>query len=167
MLQFPSFALAYLLKEICAVNADKKYQLADWRIRPLTEEMQKYAREDTHYLLYIYDTLRRKLIALGKMKMPSEPLTYLCAALRQSRDICLTSYKKPELKDYHYFMMIANHAASFNKLQQSVLRFMMKWRDYIARVEDESINYICSNAVIINIARQLPVFTSPPHTINR
>lgn len=38
-----------------SVTAAKEYQLADWRIRPLPAELLKYAREDTHYLLYIYD----------------------------------------------------------------------------------------------------------------
>jgi len=45
------------------VTTDKKYQLADWRIRPLTPEMMLYAKMDTHYLLYIYDKMRNELIA--------------------------------------------------------------------------------------------------------
>jgi hypothetical protein len=43
------------------VHADKKLQLADWRLRPLTAEMMAYARADTHYLLYIYDRLKAEL----------------------------------------------------------------------------------------------------------
>ena len=31
--------------------------MADWRIRPLPAEMIRYAREDTHYLLYVYDRI--------------------------------------------------------------------------------------------------------------
>ncbi len=157
VLGFASFALAHLLKEICGVTANKQYQLADWRVRPIPPEMLQYAREDTHYLLYIYDTLRRKLVAIGKVKTPKEPLTYLNLALKQSKDICLTVYQKPELKDYHYFMMIANHAASFKKVQLSVLKLVLKYRDYIGRVEDESTNYVCPNAVLLNIARSAPV----------
>ncbi len=65
VLECTSFGLAYLLKYYCNINADKKYQLADWRIRPLPEEMKRYAREDTHYLLYIYDRMRNELIARG------------------------------------------------------------------------------------------------------
>ena len=30
--------------------------------RPLPEEYLRYAREDTHYLLYIYDLLRNRLL---------------------------------------------------------------------------------------------------------
>jgi exosome complex exonuclease RRP6 len=49
---------AYLLKHYTNVDTDKKYQLADWRLRPLTEEMLLYARIDTHYLLEIYDKIK-------------------------------------------------------------------------------------------------------------
>ena len=39
-------------------QADKRLQLADWRMRPLTADMLHYARADTHFLLYIADCLR-------------------------------------------------------------------------------------------------------------
>lgn len=35
----------------------------DYRIRPLTANMKKYAREDTHFLLYISDELRKVLLS--------------------------------------------------------------------------------------------------------
>lgn len=76
-LNLSSLSLAYLLKSFCDIDANKQFQLADWRIRldrklsgiiiccnwfrPLPEEYLRYAREDTHYLLYIYDLLRNKL----------------------------------------------------------------------------------------------------------
>lgn len=43
------------------LQTDKKYQLADWRVRPLPLELLVYARMDTHYLLYIYDCLKVEL----------------------------------------------------------------------------------------------------------
>ena len=42
----------------CFRQADKRLQLADWRVRPLTADMLHYARADTHFLLYIADCLR-------------------------------------------------------------------------------------------------------------
>lgn len=42
----------------CVPQADKQYQLADWRVRPLGPELLHYARSDTHYLLYIYDCMK-------------------------------------------------------------------------------------------------------------
>lgn len=46
----------------CDFLPDKRYQLADWRIRPLPDDMLQYARSDTHFLLYIYDNLRNALL---------------------------------------------------------------------------------------------------------
>ena len=40
------------------MQADKRWQLADWRVRPLSEEALLYARMDTHYLLYMYDRIK-------------------------------------------------------------------------------------------------------------
>ncbi|KAG8927434.1 exosome nuclease subunit [Tulasnella sp. 408] len=52
-LGLPKKSLAFLLMKYCDFAADKRYQLADWRIRPLPEEMLFYARSDTHFLLYV------------------------------------------------------------------------------------------------------------------
>ena len=51
MLQYPSFGLLHLLQRFCGVTPDKSLQRADWRLRPLSAAMLKYAREDTHYLV--------------------------------------------------------------------------------------------------------------------
>ena len=58
VLEYQSLGLAHLLKYFCDVHADKRFQTADWRIRPLPSEMLQYAREDTHYLLYVHDRLK-------------------------------------------------------------------------------------------------------------
>ena len=68
-----SFSLAFLLQNYCNVLADKKYQLADWRQRPIPSEMMRYAREDTHYLLYIYDLMLNELLESGLKANCSNP----------------------------------------------------------------------------------------------
>ncbi|KAJ3794444.1 hypothetical protein GGU11DRAFT_689806 [Lentinula aff. detonsa] len=70
ILGFPRHGLANLLEMYCDLTPDKRYQLADWRIRPLPQEMLDYARSDTHFLLYIYDNLRNAL--LDRAVSPSE-----------------------------------------------------------------------------------------------
>ena len=47
------------------ITVDKKYQTADWRQRPLSIDMLKYARLDTHYLLTAADKLRLSLMQQG------------------------------------------------------------------------------------------------------
>ncbi|CAF3936393.1 unnamed protein product, partial [Didymodactylos carnosus] len=61
-------SLAYLLKQHVNIDANKEYQLADWRIRPLPPDYVRYARADTHYLLYIYDILRNQLLDVAQGK---------------------------------------------------------------------------------------------------
>lgn len=53
---------AYLLKHYTGVDTNKEFQKADWRVRPLTEDMLLYARIDTHYLLEIYDRMKADLL---------------------------------------------------------------------------------------------------------
>ncbi|XP_075696701.1 exosome complex component 10 [Rhinoderma darwinii] len=79
-------SLDHLLRHFCSVESDKKYQLADWRIRPLPEEMLHYARADTHYLLYIYDKMRDELLnaANGQQNL-------LHLVWQKSKEICLKS----------------------------------------------------------------------------
>ncbi|KZT64247.1 hypothetical protein DAEQUDRAFT_698972 [Daedalea quercina L-15889] len=72
VLDFPRHSLATLLEMYCDFTADKKYQLADWRIRPLPAEMLAYARSDTHFLLYIYDNLRNALLDRGQSQSRSQ-----------------------------------------------------------------------------------------------
>lgn len=62
VLHFVQHSLASLLKLYCDYEADKRYQTADWRIRPVPDAMMQYARSDTHFLLFIYDKLRNALL---------------------------------------------------------------------------------------------------------
>lgn len=55
------------------MQADKRWQMADWRIRPLSEEALLYARMDTHYLLYMYDLI----------KVRSRPSSFHCPFAHQ------------------------------------------------------------------------------------
>ena len=52
--------------------------------------MLHYAREDTHYLLFIYDLLRNKLLDQGNASA-----NLLRAVWQRSRDLCLQRYEKP------------------------------------------------------------------------
>ncbi|KXN88537.1 Exosome complex exonuclease rrp6 [Leucoagaricus sp. SymC.cos] len=77
LLDFPRHGLANLLEMYCDYTPDKRYQLADWRIRPLPDELLEYARADTHFLLFIYDNLRNALIdrATSRSRSSSPPTT--------------------------------------------------------------------------------------------
>jgi len=152
VLNFTSFSLAYLLTSICGVNPDKKYQLADWRVRPLPEEMLKYAREDTHYLLYCYDVLKSQLIK--KSLMRSESILYNIALnYKKSCDLTLKEFIKPSVKETEYYQMKSQSVSSLNKKQFSIFKLLYKFRDYIARKLDYSTNFILNNKLLSQISK--------------
>ena len=150
-LELPFLSLAYLLKTYCKIDPNKHFQLADWRIRPLPEELMKYAREDTHYLLYIKDILSNALIdaANGQSNI-------LKAVFTRSTDICKKTYTKPIWTEDSYLNMYRKGQKMFNNRQMYALKELHKWRDETARFEDDSTNYVLPNHMLLNIAETLP-----------
>lgn len=153
----------------CDFTADKKYQLADWRIRPLPAEMLAYARSDTHFLLYIYDNLRNALLDRGQSasRAGTPPSAQQAPAadalvrevLARSEETALRVYEK-EVYDiaegggpggwdtlarkWNKGALTAGaeaqaSAGSAYAVQRAVYRTVHGWRDRIAREEDESV----------------------------
>ncbi|XP_027514035.1 exosome component 10 isoform X1 [Corapipo altera] len=151
LLNLGRHSLEHLLKLYCSVDADKKYQLADWRIRPLPEEMMQYARDDTHYLLYIYDKMRESLWERG-----NEQPTQLQVVWQRSRDICLKKYIKPLFTDESYLELYRRQKKHLDTQQLAAFRLLFAWRDKIARQEDESTGYVLPNHMLLKISEELP-----------
>ncbi|KAI0886987.1 ribonuclease H-like domain-containing protein [Annulohypoxylon maeteangense] len=168
-LQYPSRGLAYLLKKFVDFDADKRYQLADWRIRPIPEEMFYYARSDTHYLLYIYDMMRNELLEQCSQD-PEHGLVR--QVLDKSKD---TSLRRHETFPYDaeggqgpsgwFNQLIRYSAGKYSKEQFAVFRALHKWRDEIARREDESTVYIMNMSTLFNIARRMPPDAKALHSL--
>ncbi|XP_032087896.1 exosome component 10 [Thamnophis elegans] len=151
LLNLGRHSLHHLLKLYCDVDGKKQYQLADWRIRPLPEEMALYAREDTHYLLYIYDRVREAL-----WEAANEQPTQLQVVWQRSRDICLKKYTKPIFTDDSYLELYRKQKKHLNTQQLTAFRLLFAWRDKMARQEDESTGYILPNHMLLKIAEELP-----------
>ncbi|XP_013778141.1 LOW QUALITY PROTEIN: exosome component 10-like [Limulus polyphemus] len=151
VLNMACYSLAYLLKHYCHVDVNKQFQLADWRIRPLPDDMIHYAREDTHYLLYIYDQMKRELISKG-----NDQKNLLISVFQRSKTVCLRKYQKPPFRDDSYLDLLKKHKKSFNNCQLWALKQLYEWRDKISRVEDESTGYVLPNHMLLQIAEVLP-----------
>ncbi|XP_058793468.1 exosome component 10 isoform X2 [Phymastichus coffea] len=150
-LELPFLSLAYLLKTHCHIDPNKHFQLADWRIRPLPEELMKYARDDTHYLLYLKDVLTNQLIDVANGQT-----NVLKAVYGRSTDICKKTYIKPIWTEDSYLSMYRKSQKMFNNRQVHALKELHKWRDETARMEDDSTNYVLPNHMLLNIAETLP-----------
>ncbi|XP_040049620.2 exosome complex component 10 [Gasterosteus aculeatus] len=144
-------SLDHLLKHYCGVESDKRYQLADWRIRPLPDEMVQYARTDTHYLPYIYDCVRAQLLDsnYGKPGL-------LQSVWNKSRDISLKKYVKPIFTEDSYFELQRRQKRSLNTQQLTAFRLLFAWRDKLARQEDESTGFTMPTHMMIKISEELP-----------
>jgi len=171
VLEFAKHSLAKLLETYTSFVPDKRYQLADWRIRPLPTEMLLYARSDTHFLLYIYDRLRTALLqrADGAPDLVRE-------VLRRSEDTALRTYV---LETYDVATGLGPNgwetlSKKWNRglhgTQLAVYKAVHAWRDAIARREDESTRYVMGNNAVFRLADVQPVtmaeLTATLHPMN-
>ncbi|GJJ15757.1 hypothetical protein Clacol_010035 [Clathrus columnatus] len=168
VLDFPKHSLAALLEMYCDFTADKRYQLADWRIRPLPTEMLDYARSDTHFLLYIYDNLRNALIAPRTPppnQLPFEAGSPILEVIRRSSETALKVYIK-EVYDaeggtgpggWEVLSRKWNKSiGSGDDVHSEVFRAVHAWRDGVARKEDESTRYVLPNHYLFRVAARPP-----------
>ncbi|KAF8569341.1 hypothetical protein P879_05045 [Paragonimus westermani] len=146
-LQLGRFSLTYLLQRYVNVRASKKYQLADWRIRPLPDELIEYARTDTHYLIYVASVMCQELQDRGRLHV----------VLERCRQLCLKRYSKPVFDPLGYLNTYKQAAGtSFSHRQLYALEQLYALRDSIARREDESIHYVLPNHMLKVISELLP-----------
>lgn len=158
LLGFPRHSLAYLLERFAHFKTSKKYQLADWRIRPLPKSMYAYARSDTHFLLNIYDHLRNSLIRQNK----------LSEALHESRNVAKRRFEysafrpnkltkdvfTPIEKDKPWITLMCQYNISPQK--ELLMEKLYKWRDLVARKDDESPRYVMSNQLLVSLVVKCP-----------
>jgi exosome complex exonuclease RRP6 len=157
-LGYPKRSLKFLLEEFTKLRADKRYQVADWRIRPLPSGMFDYARSDTHYLLYIYDHLRNQLI---EQSTPQQRLVN--HVLEQSRAEALQRYERPvyDAKSGQcpggWYDFLTRSSITLSKEQFAVFKAVHQWRDQIARIEDEGVQCVLSRNALIRLAQTMPL----------
>lgn len=150
-LNLARLSLAYLLKHYCNIDADKTFQLADWRIRPLPEELVTYARQDTHNLIYIYERLTNDLL-----EQANNQTNVLQSVYQRSTEICKKRYKKPKINENSHIDIFQKSKKLFDNRQMFALKEIFRWRDVIARQEDESYGYVLPNHMMMQIAESLP-----------
>ena len=156
VLQFPKKSLAYLLKHFCGVDAEKQYQLADWRARPLSRAMLAYAAGDTKHLLYVYDVLKRRLRDASE-----EGTDLVTETFKRSAEICKYVYESPTYDENtswrdEYFSKTPANERDLTPRQLAAYAAAHAWRDATARSSDESPGYVTSRALLLRIARALP-----------
>lgn len=128
-----------------------------------------YARCDTHYLLFVYDTMRNDLIANSDPNNPQQNLIEL--TLQRSKETSLDKYSSyaadPDsgIGPRGWANPLMKFSARLDGPQFAVYRAVHKWRDALARKEDESPMYLMPQQTLMEIARLLPVDPKALHSI--
>ncbi|RDW86446.1 exosome nuclease subunit RRP6 [Aspergillus mulundensis] len=156
-LSYPKKSLKFLLQKFVNFEADKQYQMADWRIRPLPSGMFNYARSDTHYLLYVYDNLRNEL--LENSTPEANLVDYV---LEKSKAEALQRYERPVYDAATgqgaggWYDLMTRSPAILNNEQFAVLRAVHEWRDKVAREEDEGVQCVFPKHILFRVAQTMP-----------
>ncbi|KAL3475021.1 ribonuclease H-like domain-containing protein [Aspergillus californicus] len=157
-LNYPRKSLKFLLQKFVDFEADKRYQMADWRIRPLPSGMFDYARSDTHYLLYIYDNIRNELL---EHSTPEENLVDYVQ--EKSKGEALQRHERSAYDAVTgqgaggWYDLLSRNSAVFSKEQFAVFRAVHEWRDRIAREEDEGVQCVFPKHVLFRVAHAIPL----------
>uniref|UniRef100_A0A183BL39 HRDC domain-containing protein n=1 Tax=Globodera pallida TaxID=36090 RepID=A0A183BL39_GLOPA len=146
-------SLAQLLADLLDVRLDKQFQLADWRLRPLTASMINYARSDTHFLLDCFDRFK---LELSKHRSHNDAArSALYEVYMQSAQICSLVYKQPRFNPMGY-MKLLRRGRRFNNRQLEALARLWAWRDRTARERDESLHFVLPDHMMLQMAETLP-----------
>lgn len=160
------YGLANLLDSFCKVKTNKRFQMSDWRTRPLPRDMLEYARMDTHYLLYIRDKLEALILSLGGQGLVSAYGKKMMAqVIEKSFGVSSKVYRDASSdcetdKDVFQFCMKSS-AVKVGQLRNNpkgigVLKAVLGWRERKAKILDESKNYVLSNSICLRLANAIP-----------
>lgn len=118
--------LSALLERHLGIVLPKKYQRADWAIRPLPEEMLEYAAGDTLHLHDLVQILREALEVKGRMAWAKEEFARLEEVRWEETD----EDRDPVLR--------VKRAWELDSRSVARLREALQWRDAQARARDRA-----------------------------
>jgi ribonuclease D len=143
LLDEPGIGLAALLEKYLQVRVDKRFQRADWSIRPLSEGMLAYAAGDTRHLAELRDIMRDRLIELGRLGWAEEEFVVMEGA-------------RWDPGDAEPGWLRLKGAKLLKPRELAVLRSVYLWRDEQARKQDRAAFRILNNEPILAMAKAPP-----------
>lgn len=144
LLNEPGIGLAALLEKYLAISLDKRFQRADWSIRPLSRDMLRYAADDTRHLPALRDILRDRLTSLGRLSWAEEEFSLLEEVRWGSSDGEEPGYLR------------VKGAKLLRGRSLAALRELYQWRDETAARADRAAFRIINTEPLLEIAKTLP-----------
>lgn len=137
-----SFGLAALLESHFDIELDKAVRRSNWLARPLSDDQLAYAREDTQYLLALWDELVAEVQSAGW----DDALEEECDALSEL-------YPDPPIFDPMGWRR-AKGAKQLTDEQQRRAAALWRWRDQVARSQDRHPSRTLPPWAVVHLARQ-------------
>lgn len=132
-----------LVKSVLDVTLDKLHTRDDWSLRPLTPEQIKYAADDVIYLVDIYQVLRDKLQACGRLDWLDEDFKRLTQA-----GLYESTPEQAWLK--------VKGANRLRGASLAVLQALAQWREQRSQQRDRPKGWILRDDAMVDIARHKP-----------
>jgi ribonuclease D len=143
LLGYPRVALGTLVEEVLGFHLEKGHSAADWSIRPLREELLRYAALDVEVLIELRDALAAELSDQGKTEWA-----------RQEFAAVLTA--KPTAARADPWRRTSGIHRVQSRRGLAVVRELWIVRDQIAQATDLSPRRVLPDSAIIEAARSLP-----------
>jgi ribonuclease D len=140
LLGLRQFGLGHLVEKYLGVKLEKGPQKANWALRPLTERMESYARNDTRYLKPLADRLKAELQACGRLAWQQES----CAHLIQD-----STRQRPADMDA-IWRIKGSHLLGPPAL--AILRELWQWREKEAVAANKPPFFVMSHDALVQIA---------------
>lgn len=136
--------LAAVLETHFDVKLSKKYQKADWRIRPLPEDQAEYARLDVRYLLPLRERLQAGLEELDRVEEAESEFARISRACIEEKPF-----------DPDCWVRIKG-AREVRPDQRAVVKALYVARDALARERDCAPYRIFHDSTLLELAKRRP-----------
>jgi len=140
LLGVKAFGLGNLVEQYLGIKLEKSSQKANWAMRPLTEKMERYARDDVRHLKPLVDRLTADLKAKGRLEWHQE----WCAQLIKDSTTVVEA-NKDEVWRVKGSSLLGRHALA-------VLREIWRWRESEALAAGKPPFFILAHEKLVEIA---------------
>lgn len=137
------FGLASLLEKHFGKRGSKRFQRADWTIRPIPRDMLEYAAADVVCLEQLRDLQAKELEKLGRM-------AWARAKFKQCEE------KRFEPDERPLFARVKNARELCQPQELAVLNELAVVRDEIARALDRPLFMVMADPILIALAKDRP-----------
>lgn len=137
--------LAAVLERHFGVKLSKKYQKADWRVRPLPDEQAEYARLDVRYLIPLREELLSELQEFERVEEAESDFARVARACIPERPFDPENWGR------------VKGARDLPPARRGVLKALYSARDQIAKDLDRAPYRVMHDSTLLDLAVRAPI----------